>query len=252
MTRADRSENASTVAAAAAAAETTLESFVAQLHSEGVEAGRKEAEAVIRAAKEEAEEIVRRARGEAETLIAEARTEAEAAGARGRAELELAVRDAILQLQASLNAVLRALLERGVADHLADPGELKPLLREVVEAYARADAEGRPTEFRVPARAARSLEAWWSRELASAVAGGAGAAGVPPLSGSLEGAGFEYDVSGGTVEVSVESVVEKLMELVRPGLRGVVEAVANEAVAGAIPTASAPSGLGGVPERTGA
>lgn len=249
MTRSDRSETTSTVAAAAAAAETTLESFVAQLHSEGVEAGRKEAEEVVRAAEEEAEEIVRRARGEAEALIVEARTEAEAVGERGRAELELAVRDAILQLQASLNAVLRALLEGAVADHLSDPDELKPLLREVVEAYARADAEGRPTEFRVPAHAARSLEAWWSRELASVVAGGAG---VPALSGSLEGAGFEYDVSGGTVEVSVDSVVAKLMELVRPGLRGMVEAVAKDAAAGAVAAASAAPGLAGVPEHTGA
>ncbi|MFO7894091.1 MAG: hypothetical protein R6U63_10165 [Longimicrobiales bacterium] len=250
MTRADRSETTSTVAEAAEAAETTLESFVAQLHSEGVEAGRKEAEEVIRAAEAEAEEIVRRARGEAEALVAEAQAEAEAAGERGRAELELAVRDAILQLQASLNAILRSLLDRAVTDQLSDPDELKPLLQEVVKAYARADAEAGPTEFRVPARAARTLEAWWSRELATAVAGAG--AGVPALSGSLSEAGFEYDVGGGTVEVSVESVVEKLMELVRPGLRGVVEEVAKDAAAGAVPTASAAPGLAGVAERTGA
>lgn len=229
MERADRSDEA-TVAEAAEAAETTLESFVAQLHSEGVEAGRREAEEVLRDAHTEAEAILRRARKEADALAAEAREEAEAAGKRARAELELAVRDAILQLQAALSTALRGLITRAAAEHLSDADELKSLLRDVVSAYARADAEGRPGEFRVPARAARELESWWTRELGAAVS-----EDLPALSASLLEAGFEYDVGGGVVEVSVESVVEKLMELVRPGLREVVEEVAKTAAAEAAP-----------------
>ena len=244
MTRAESSGGGSGAEQAAEAAETTLESFVAQLHSEGVEAGRREAEEVIRSAESEAEEILRRARAEADAYAEEAREAAEAAGARGRAELELAVRDAILQLQAALTAVLRTLIEREVDEQLGDPGELKRLIGDVVEAYASADASGRPTEFRVPARTARQLEGWWTRELSGAAGGGA------TLSPSLAAAGFEYDVAGGTVEVSVESVVDKLMELVRPGLREVVEEVASSAAAEAVPSGSAPPGLAGMAGQT--
>ncbi len=239
MTRANASEEEA--ATGTEAAESTLESFVAQLHQEGVEAGRKEAEEVIRAAEAEAEAVLRRARAEADAYAEEARSEAEVAGERGRAELELAVRDAILQLQATLNAVLRTLITRSVESQLADPDALKPLLRDVVQAYAGADAESRPTEFRVPAKAARSLEGWWTRELGEALEGAA-------LSGALMEAGFEYDVGGGTVEVSVESVVEKLMELVRPGLREVVEEVAKT-VAETVPAATVSSGLAGAAGR---
>jgi hypothetical protein len=239
MTRANASEEEA--ASAAEAAETTLESFVAQLHDEGVEAGRKQAEEVIRAAEAEAEALLKRARAEAEAHAEEARAEAEAAGARGRAELELAVRDAILQLQATLNAVLRSLITRAAESQLSDPEALKPLLRDVVKAYARADAESRPTEFRVPAKAARELKEWWTSELGEALEG-------VTLSGALTEAGFEYDVGGGTVEVSVDSVVEKLMELVRPGLREVVEEVAQATATDALPQTT-PSELAGTAGR---
>lgn len=216
--------------------ETSLEAFVAQLHAEGVESGRKQAAELVQAAEAEAEEILRRARADAEIVAERAVREAEEAGARGRAELELAVRDAILQLQAALSVVLRSLIERSVEAHLADPESLKPLLREVVKAYARADASAEPTEFRVPPRALKALESWWIQELGSTVAANDGG---PTLVGGLGDAGFEYHVGGATVEVSVESVVEKLMELVRPGLREVVEGVAKEASAAAVAGAEA-------------
>ena len=43
------------------------------------------------------------------------------------------------------------------------------------------------------------------------------------LKGTLSGAGFEYAVSGATVEMTLESVVEVLSRLVAPDLRGIVE-----------------------------
>lgn len=248
MTRSDRSAGPPAADVEGDAGEATLESFVAQLHSEGVEAGRREAEALVLAAEAEAEEIIRRARADAEALKATARKEAEAAGQRGRAELELAVRDAVLQLEAALTEVLRTLISRSVAAELSDPDALKPLLREVVAAYARADASARPSEFRVPGRAVRVLEDWWVSEVGD-VLGGEG--DRPELRESLEQVGFEYQVAGATVEVSPESVVDKLMELVRPGLQEVVRAVAADAMVEAVPAAETPPGLAGVPGRDG-
>lgn len=244
MTRSDTAtDNVSPSGTAPDAEGTTLESFVAQLHRDGVEAGQKEAEAVVRAAEEEAEEILRRARGEARSMVAEAERAAERAEARGRDELQLAVRDGILQLEASLTAVLRALIVRSVDDELTAPDGLKPLLKEVVGAYARADAAGRPTEFRVPARVAQALEGWWTRELGAAVAGDGT---VPELVGDLEAAGFEYQVAGGTVEVSVDSVVDTLVALIRPGLREVVQEAAGRGAEEVAPAREEPAGLAGV------
>lgn len=206
----------------------TLESFVAQLHNEGVEAGRREAERLADDARAEAEEIVRGARAEADAILAEARSRAAETETRGRASLELAIRDAILQLQAALTQVLGVILAGGVRSELADPDLLKALLETVLASYARADAVGRPTELRVPRDLATAFTAWWRQEMASALAADPPR---PELKAVLDDAGFEYRLStGGTVEVSVESTVEKLMELVRPGLHDLVAAAGAAAL----------------------
>lgn len=197
----------------------TLESFVAKLHSEGVEAGREEAKRLSAAARREADEIVRRARAEADALLADARERAAAERARAEAELELAARDAVIELRSELDRVLETLLSRAVEARLRDPAFLGPLLREMAAAYARADAEGRPREARVPRELAEQLEAWWLKEVAAGLRGENGLR----IQGALRDSGFEYRVSGGTVEVSVESTVEKLMALVRPRLREILD-----------------------------
>lgn len=203
----------------------TLESFVAQLHDEGVAAGRREAERLVREAREQASEIVARARAEADAILAEAVEREEAAAARARADLELAARDAVLQLRAALSETLTHVLRRAVSAELNDPEVVGTLLREVVRGYARADAERRPTEIRLPRALKEQLERWWMRELASALQEGTASLEAAPL---LEG-GFEYRVAGGTVEVSVEATVEKLLELVRPRLREIVVSGAQAA-----------------------
>ena len=219
MTRADRRGDDASPDEQPATGEssgTSLESFVAQLHDEGVEAGRRDAEQLVRRAEEEAAELLRRARVEADALLEEARARAAEHAARGRAELELATRDAVLALRAALSDEIQSILARAAEAQLADPDLLASLVKEVVRAYAKADAAGRPTEIRVPRKLGKAFEEWWVRELATGISGDGAA---PRLSGTLEGVGFEYRVGDGTVEVSVDSVVETLMALVRPGLR---------------------------------
>ncbi len=201
------------------AASLTLETFVAQLHSEGVETGRHEARRLAAEAREEAAEIIRRAKAEADALLAEARDTASRERERAEAELTLAARDAVIELRTKLNEVLETLLSRAADARLRDPEFLGSLLREMAGAYARADAEGRPTEVRVPRELAEQLEAWWLKEVAAGLTGASGLR----VEGALREAGFEYRVRGGTVEVSVESTVEKLMEMVRPRLREILD-----------------------------
>ncbi|HSJ15026.1 MAG TPA: hypothetical protein VK939_11455 [Longimicrobiales bacterium] len=208
-----------------AAGETSLESFVAQLHREGVAAGQREAERLVREAREEAEQVLRRAAAEAEALLAEARERAAREHDQARAELELAARDTVLQLRSALDHVMQAILQRATSGVLQRPEFLAKLVREVVGAYARGDAAARLTAVHVPYQLASQLEAWTAEALAE------GLRTDLQVLASLREWGFEYRLSnGGTVEVTTESVVERLQELVRPRLREIV-AAATQAVA---------------------
>ena len=80
------------------------------------------------------------ARSEADKIVAKAKSDAEALGSKGQMELELAVRDTILKLRELLDRALTHLLFHGTENKLADPNYLEEVIREVVAAYARADA----------------------------------------------------------------------------------------------------------------
>lgn len=202
--------------------DTTLESFVAKLQAEGVEAGRREAERLTAEAEREAREIVRKARVQAERLESEAASRAEAELERGRAELRLAFRDTMLELQAALRRALDGVLAGAADDAMRDPSFVADLIREAVAAYARSDAEG-VEEVRMSAESLERLEQWAGAELAGLL--GEDAALV---SGPLADAGFEFRVGGGTVEVTVEAVTAKLLELVTPYLRDVVASSSSD------------------------
>ena len=239
MARADRrrrNEGSPNGAEAVDPGDSTLESFVARLHDEGVEAGRQEAERLVREARLEADRIVEQARKEAERLSADAEARAAEELSRGRAELEMAARDAVLELSEVLAGGLGALLARSVEEELRDPDFLRSLLKEAVGAYARADAEGqRPIEVRVPAELEDQLESWAFGELARGIRGGPagpdgeGGAGAADgtnrveLSATLERAGFEYRAVDGTVEVDVAAAVDLLLGLLTPRLRKTIE-----------------------------
>ena len=48
------------------------------------------------------------------------------------------------------------------------------------------------------------------------------------LRGALTGAGFEYRISEGTVEVTPESLVDVLLEMVSPEVQKLLQEVVNE------------------------
>lgn len=205
--------------------ETTLESFVAKLQEEGVEAGRREAEQLTREAEAQARQILREARAEAERLREEAQSGAKAEQERAHAELRLAFRDAALELQASLGRVLEAILTGAVEERLQDAEFLDALVREVVTAYARSDATGDDLELRLAQESVDRLEAWSGEELAARLR----SEGVDLDADNVLGnAGFELRVGDGTVEVTAASVTEKLLELVTPRLRAVVAEAMKE------------------------
>jgi V/A-type H+-transporting ATPase subunit E len=197
----------------------TIESFVARLKHEGVDAGRAAAEQHLAKARQEADAILADARAHTEKIVATARAQADGLQAKARTDLELAARDLVLRLHESLSRAVREILAAGVRQPLSDPKFLGNLLHEIVLQYVRADIE-RTAAIRInvtPEMRERLAE--WAMALAHKPELGGTSL---DLRGTLAEAGFEYQADGANVEVTVESVADALAELVNPALRDVL------------------------------
>ena len=206
----------------------TIESFVAKLQAEGVQAGRQQAETIRAEAEKQAKETVALARKQAEKIVADARQAAEESLARGRSELELAARDAALRLQQALSVALAAVLGQAVRQQLEDTTFMGKLLHEIVMLYVKSDFQCKDTlKINVPVEMREKLVSWAMAEI-----GRENVDKVRPsidLKGTLADAGFEYTCRNSTVEVTRDSVVATLMDLVGPDLRKVLaKATAGE------------------------
>lgn len=202
----------------------TIESFVAKIRTEGVEQGKQEAEQLRNKAQKDAEQIINEARGLAEKIIADANVEAAGIMARSRTELELAARDATLKLRESLERAAKAVLAGQVETQLGDAEFLKELIQAVVTRYIEADIHGSAI-ISISPEMRKQLVDWAMNELRKS-AGGTGM--VIDLKDGLRQAGFEFSFQGATIEITRDSVVETLMQLVSPGLREVLKQ-ANQA-----------------------
>jgi len=204
---------------------TNIESFVKTLESEGVDAGKKAAKKIESEAKDKAEKIITEAKETAEKIIADAQTEAEKVKARMNSSLELATRDAIYMLREKLTEQLRIVLSLDTEKALNNQETLAQVLREVIGAYAKADAENKPaTEINVSQDLKSGLLAGVLAELAKSLKKQNAQLDV---SYGLAKAGFEYKVEGSTVEVSTESVTALLAEMIDPELQKFLEKAAD-------------------------
>ena len=200
----------------------SIEAFVEKIRSEGVDAGRRQGEEALAEAHRQADELRSEAEREREKILSDARAEAEGILSRSQTELELAARDAAMRLRDALSRALRAVLAGAVNDKIVDAGFVGTVLHEIITQYAAADIEGKG-EFRinVPTEMRQKLIDWAVSEIGQETITGSH---VPiDLQGALKQAGFEYNATGATVEVTEESVVAVLAELVGPRLREIID-----------------------------
>lgn len=199
----------------------TIESFVAKLQAEGVEAGEEAARKIRAEAERDAAAIEERAHRQAATVVADAERQAREIVARGKTELDLAARDSLLRLRDTLGRALAAVVSRGAEAQLSDAGFLRELLRGLVLLYARREAAGETTvRIDVTPEARAELADWALRELGP---GSDGSGVCVELTSALEQAGFEYTVDGATIEVTLDSVAAMLSEMVGAELRATVD-----------------------------
>jgi len=203
----------------------SIESFVAKLQEEGVDAGRAEAAKITAKAEADAEKILADARAEAAGIIADAERLAERTVAQGTAELKIAARDAVLRLRETIVATLETVFRAGAAEALNDDHFLASLLHEMAQEYAKHDAiHDWPVTIRVSDEKLHMATEWAIREMTGA--GREDWRSRIDLHGGLRSAGFEYTTSGGTVEVTPESVAAVLSEMIAPRLREMIDQAA--------------------------
>ena len=210
----------------------TLQSFVETLRADGVEAGRQAAEKIRDEAQQQAEQMVRDAEAKARQIVEDAEKQAQMTLERTRTDLELAARDTVARLRDVLSQAIDRLLKQAASTTLDDSNFLQELIREVALAYAESDATGEQTiELNVPKSMERKLADW---AIASCRQGDDRQKLSVELHGALATAGFEYKLAGGTVEVTPESVVQVLSQIVTPKLQELVGS-SQEDQAGAAP-----------------
>ena len=196
---------------------TNIESFVAKLKTEGVDAGKQAAQEIENKANEQAEQIIAKANKNAEQIIAKANNDAQKIQERMQSSLELASRDALLLLQQKLSELLNALLAQEAKKQLSDEETLANVMREIILSHAKNSTQGPVTaEIHVPKETQSRLVTGALRELTRALKSKDIQAEVKS---SLEKAGFEYKIEGCTVEISADSVTALLTDLIDPQLR---------------------------------
>ncbi len=207
----------------------TIESFVAKLQADGVQAGQDQAEKIKADAQAEADRILEEARQQAEKIKADAQAEADSVLQRSQTDLKLAARDATMKLRDALQRCLQAVLAQSSEQALSDVKFLGQTLHHIISSYAEADIEGDETiRINVPEDTRQKLIDWAIAEIGrERIEHEHGALSID-LKGTLRQAGFEYNVTGATVEVTVDSVVEMLSEMVSPRLREVIDEAMNE------------------------
>jgi vacuolar-type H+-ATPase subunit E/Vma4 len=205
----------------------SIETFVQKLQEEGVEAGRAEAAKILDETKAQADKIIADARAEAERIREHARQQSEQTLRRGRNELQLASRDALLQLRETIVAVLEAFLREAAVETLSDDDFLRALLHDICVQYAESDAaRDWPVEIRVSEDKLKVATEWAVSEMKQR--GDGDWRSRIDLKGKLKSAGFEYNATGGMVEVTPESVAAVLRDMLSPRLREMVDQVVAE------------------------
>jgi vacuolar-type H+-ATPase subunit E/Vma4 len=197
----------------------TLKSFIDKLQAEGVQTGQQAAEKIREQAEAQAKTIIEQAQAKAKEIVAQGRAECESRRTKTENELKLAARDTVSKLQETLTHGLQGVLNVAVREKLTDADFLGKLLYDIVMQYVKADIEGTPSITITVSEEMRGKLAEWAIKTFH------GAAEKPrgvDLKGTLNKAGFEYQVSGGTVEVTVESATETLQELLGPEVRKIV------------------------------
>ena len=205
----------------------TIESFVSKLQQQGVQTGREAAQKLQDEAENKAQKIIADAEAKAREIVTNSEKQGADIISRSQTELDLASRDTVAKLRDALNTTLNELLAKAATVTLSDTNVLGTILHDIVMMYTEADIKGNDlVKINVSADTRQKLIDWAIRELGREVVDNKRA--HIELKGDLKQAGFEYSVHSGTVEVTPESVVATLSDIVTPTLRDILAGISEK------------------------
>lgn len=213
-----------------------VDALIARLRDQGVEAGRRQGEAIQAQAEEQARLTLEQARQQAGRIVAEAEQRARNLEQAGREALELALRDAVLAMKTRLMERFRGEVGQLVAEEQQKQELLERMVLEVVGRVRPEADRAAAVEVLLPARAAglaelsQNPEALAGSELTRfvrLVAAGMLREGVQLASGGEQAAGLRVRLVDREVvlDLSDRAVAEALLEHLQPRFRALLEGV---------------------------
>ncbi|MDJ0763616.1 MAG: hypothetical protein QNJ97_11580 [Myxococcota bacterium] len=207
-----------------------VQGLITRLRNEGVAAGEKRAEEIIKDAEAQALEIVASAQKEAETLLQNSRAQLEQELAAGKAAFKVAIRDTRLELDEELKAVFAANVRRLIAVELKD----KAFLRNLILAVAGRTREAIPDTSALDILLGKeSLDNSTDigkeslREFVLGVSGSMLREGVSLRPAGTTGAGIRIQLKGEDVEIDLtqNTLSDLILKHLLPRYRKIVEGV---------------------------
>ncbi len=130
-----------------------VETLIARLRDEGVEAGRTQAQEIVAQAQADARQALDQARQQAERIVADASRQAETLEQSGREALELALRDAVLAMKTRLTERFRGEVSQLLGEEQQRQEILERMILEVVGRVRTEADRSERIEVLLPARA---------------------------------------------------------------------------------------------------
>ncbi len=213
-----------------------VQNLIARLKDEGVEAGRLEAETLIKEAQNRASVIVAKAKAEAEHVLKQAHIKNEAEKVNAHESLRVAVRDTEIELQSGLKKAFESHVRRLVSKEARDEGFLRQLLLAIVGSAAKKIPESGDMEVLVPESVLQSSETGTAvtdtghERLRNFVRGGTGEMlrdGVVLKAASDFKGGIKVKLSGEDVvfDFSEDALSNLILKHLLPRYRAIVEGV---------------------------
>ena len=195
----------------------TIEGFVEKLRDDGIKAGQEAAAQIKSEAQQKAEQTIEAANAQAQKIIEKAESEAESVYNKSQTELKLAIRDAVLKLHDTIAKSISKVLVKPVEDTLSNTEFLATILQDIIVQYADSDSKGKTQiDINVSDKQCKELTELVLNRLKESEKSDDVSLNFHTV---LQKAGFEYKLSGATVEVTQDSIVQLLTELVSPRLR---------------------------------
>lgn len=188
-----------------------LDGLIQKIQTEGVETGKRQAEAMLAAARREAAALVEKAEGQARGILQEAEVKAKELAANSREAQRKAARDLLLSVRESLANLLRQLMRQDVQQRLQGK-TLEGLILEVTQAWMEKGGRAH-LEVLVGEKDRELLTNGFLQRLKTTLASGVDL----KVHADLEGGFRVYDKEGAlTLDFSDAALAEALGALIHP------------------------------------